>query len=110
VWKDSRISGCLVGAVGSNPTPILCPVEVSVRFLRSGVTQLAGAIQEIRNLQQTCNEFVWRTQVRGPKLWQQKGLDGGPGESRTPDQRFRKPFPSNLANSLDGRQKPLQPF
>jgi len=42
-----------------------------------------------RNLQQTCNESTWRTQAQKPKLCQQKGLDGGPGESRTPDQRFR---------------------
>ena len=60
---------------------------------------LAGAIHEMQELATN----VQRVHLANPStktqvLCQQKGLDGGPGESRTPDQRFRKPllYPSEL--------------
>src|ERR1700751_518621 len=42
-----------------------------------------------RSTQRTCNEFASNVGLKTPKSCQQNGLDGGPGESRTPDQRFR---------------------
>jgi hypothetical protein len=81
--------------VGIDPRLTSVSSEVSVLFLRSGVTQLAGALQEIQEPATNVQEFTQRTQVQRDKLSQQKRLGGGPRESRTPDQRFRKYFGPN---------------
>src|SRR4051812_605079 len=41
----------------------------------------------------------------GRRLQERNVLDGGPGQSRTADQRFRKPllYPSELQGHMDGR-------
>jgi hypothetical protein len=42
-----------------------------------------------RNLQRICNGLNLERESRNSNMCKHNGLDGGPGESRTPDQRFR---------------------
>jgi hypothetical protein len=58
-------------------------------FLSLGSRTKPALSQKCRNVQRTCNEFASNVGLKTPKSCPQNGLDGGPGESRTPDQRFR---------------------
>jgi hypothetical protein len=42
-----------------------------------------------RNMQRTCNGLNLLCESQDSNMCRLNGLDGGPGESRTPDQRFR---------------------
>ena len=42
-----------------------------------------------KNLQRICNGLSLEWERRNSNMCKLNGLDGGPGESRTPDQRFR---------------------
>src|ERR1700720_2587299 len=58
-------------------------------FSETGSLTWPAPSKKCRNVQRTCNEFASNVGLKTPKSCQQNGLDGGPGESRTPDQRFR---------------------
>ena len=59
---------------------------------------LAGAIHEMQELATNVQRVHLANSSTKTKVVPKEGLDGGPGESRTPDQRFRKPllYPSEL--------------